>query len=130
MIGSKGGARFEQAIRMQIGNEKQYRALLDAMPDPVVVYDARGEAIYSNDAFEQTYGWSKEELLGHRLDFVPPEEIAPTRIAWERTLKGEKVVFETRRLTKEKSFFIFSYAQLSLRTGRVIISPASSFIGM
>ncbi|MFH0728996.1 MAG: sigma 54-interacting transcriptional regulator [Pseudomonadota bacterium] len=122
MIGSKGSARFARAIGMQVGNEKQYRALLDAMPDPVVVYDARGEAIYSNDAFEQTYGWTKEELLGHRLDFVPLEEMEPTRIAWERTLKGEKVVFETRRLTREKKLL-----HIQLRTA-IIKDPAGRHI--
>lgn len=102
MIGTKGVARFARAIGMQVGNEKHYRALLDAIPDPVVAYDPQGEAIYSNEAFEQTYGWSKQELLGHRIDFVPPEEIEPTRKAWERTLKGEKVAFKTRRLTKDR----------------------------
>lgn len=102
MTGSKNVARLGRSIGMRGGNESQYRALLDAMPDPVVVYDPKGVAIYANDAFEECYGWSKEELLGKRIDFVPEEEIEPTRKAWERTLRGEKVILETRRLTKER----------------------------
>ena len=63
--------RAEDQLRI---SQARYRALLDAVPDPVVAYDAVGLATYINPAFAETYGWSEEEILGCRVDFVPLEE--------------------------------------------------------
>ena len=81
--------------------ETRYRMLLDASPDPIAVYDARGKILYVNPAFEQTFGWTLEELAGRGVDFVPPHEAEKTRQAVERTLRGENVLLETQRLTKD-----------------------------
>ena len=50
----------------------------------------------------ELYGWSVEELVGKPItNFVPPSEEAITKQLWERTLRGEKAVFETQRWTRE-----------------------------
>ena len=72
----------EEALRE---SEDRYRTLVGAIPDPVVVYDSGGRVTYVNDAFVQVYGWSREELMGGRIDFVPPEETETTQEAWRRT---------------------------------------------
>ena len=82
-------------------SEARYRALLDAVPDPVVAYDTGGKATYVNPAFTETYGWSMEEVQGRTIEFVPEEEEQRTSEAWEHTLKGEKFTLETRRFTKD-----------------------------
>lgn len=79
-------------------SEMRYRSILEASPDPIVIYDPEGRTLYINPAFERLYGWTPEELLDRRIDFVPDEEREPTRKAWQRTLEGESVRFETRRL--------------------------------
>ena len=82
-------------------SEERYRSLLESSPDPVVVYDMQGHATYVNPAFEQTFGYSREELLGKQIDFVPSEAWPETRAAIESMLSGNKIhLFETRRLTK------------------------------
>ena len=81
--------------------ENRYRMLLDASPDPISVYDAGGRIVYLNPAFEATFGWSLEELSGKGIDFVPPHEAERTRDAVERTLRGETVLLDTQRLTKD-----------------------------
>ncbi len=78
----------------------RYRELVQAIPDGVVVYDRQGRVTYVNDGFVQLFGWSAEELLGRSIDFVPPEEEQRTHEAWLKTFQGEKVLFETRRLTR------------------------------
>ncbi|MBI5569429.1 MAG: PAS domain S-box protein [Desulfomonile tiedjei] len=83
-------------------SESNLRTLMDLMPDPLVVYDPQGCVTYVNDAFVKTYGWSQDELLGTRIDFVPPEEAEKTRAAWERTMRREPILFETRRFTKDR----------------------------
>jgi len=82
-------------------SEKRYRLLLESSPDPIVVYDMEGEATYVNPAFEQTFGWSREELLGKQINFVPDENWPETITAIESMMSGKKIhLFATRRLTK------------------------------
>jgi PAS domain S-box-containing protein len=81
-------------------SREQYRALLGAIPDPVVIYDAQGNATYVNKAFEKVYGWKKEDLLGGQIDFVPPGEVENTRAGWEQVLKKGQTFFETRRYNR------------------------------
>ncbi len=62
----------------------------------------KGVAIYVNPAFEQTFNLSREELLGKKIDFVPPENWPETKAEILKMLSGKKIsLFETRRLTKE-----------------------------
>lgn len=83
-------------------SERRYRTLLESSPDPIVVYDMKGVATYVNPAFEQTFGLSRDELLGKQIDFVPKENWPETKAAIERMLSGKKInLFETRRLTKD-----------------------------
>lgn len=83
-------------------SEERYRSLLEYSPDPIVVYNMEGKAVYVNPAFEQTLGWRREELLGGNIDFVPEENWPETREAIKSMLSGEKIqLFETRRLTRD-----------------------------
>lgn len=81
-------------------SEMSLRALMAVIPDPLVVYDTQGLITYVNHAFVKTYGWSPEDLLGQTIDFVPPDELERTRDAWERTMRQERVLLETKRFTK------------------------------
>jgi PAS domain S-box-containing protein len=91
--------RAEEQLRE---SEERHRSLLEASPDPVVVYDIEGKATYVSPAFEQTFGWSSEELIGNRIDFVPEENWPETKAAIQRMLKGERIQsFETKRFTKD-----------------------------
>jgi len=83
-------------------NEERYRLLLKSSPDPIVVYDMEGKATYVNPAFEQTFHFSSEEVLGQPIDFVPEECWPETIKHIERMLSGKTIkLFETRRLTKD-----------------------------
>jgi PAS domain S-box-containing protein len=89
----------EEALR---ANEERLQRLLEASPDPIVVYDMKGRTTYINPAFEETFGWSSRELLGKNIEFVPDENWPETRAAIARMLRGERIQsFETRRLTKD-----------------------------
>lgn len=91
--------RTEEILRK---SEERYRLLLESSPDPIVVYNLQGEARYVNPAFEQTFGWKRDELLGRPIDFVPQESWPDTRKAIENMLSGQKIqLFETKRLTRD-----------------------------
>jgi PAS domain S-box-containing protein len=82
-------------------SEERYRLLLESSPDPIVVYDMKGLATYVNPAFEQTFGFSGDEVMGKSIDFVPDENWPETKDAIKNMLSGKKIhLFETKRLTK------------------------------
>ena len=91
--------RAEEAIRE---SEDRYRTVLEACPDPVVVYDIEGNGIYINHAFTRVFGWTREELLGEKIDYVPEENWPETQAMINKVLAGESFSrVESRRYTKE-----------------------------
>jgi PAS domain S-box-containing protein len=99
LIDVTASRRVEQALKE---SEARHRMLLDRLPDPVVVYDMEGRAVYVNPAFEKTFGWSREALLGRQVDYVPPRWRDRTREMVAAMLAGGTVgVFETQRQTRD-----------------------------
>ena len=91
--------RTEDTLRQ---SEQRYRLLLESSPDPIVVYNIDGMATYVNPAFEQTFAFTSDELLGKQIDFVPEENWPETKDVIEKMLSGKKIqLFETKRLTKD-----------------------------
>ena len=92
--------RAEEALRE---SEKKYRLVLEANPDPIIVYDNEGKVIYLNPAFTGVFGWSLEERIGKKMDdFVPEENLLETRMMIDMVIAGQNFSgIETRRLTRE-----------------------------
>ena len=84
-------------------SEEKYRTVLEANPDPVVVYDIEGKVIYFNPAFTRVFGWTLEERLGKKMDvFMPEEAWRETKMMIEKVLAGERFSgIETRRYNKK-----------------------------
>jgi PAS domain S-box-containing protein len=102
------GLEKEAAQRMQAEkalreSEEKCRTVLEANPDPVVVYDKEGKVIYFNPAFTRVLGWTLEECFGKKMDvFVPDEDWPETKKMLGKVLTGERLSgFETQRYTKE-----------------------------
>ena len=91
--------QVEEALRR---SEEKYRTVLEANPDPVVVYDMKGKVIYFNPAFTRVFGWTLAERLGKKMDvFVPEEALRETKMMIEKVLTGERFFnIETRRYNK------------------------------
>ncbi len=79
-----------------------YIETLNSSVDAIVRYDEIGRVEYLNPAFTKMFGWTFEELVGNRVDFVPLEVMEETKKAIERIRAGEKITnFQTRRRTKD-----------------------------
>jgi PAS domain S-box-containing protein len=83
-------------------SREQYRTVLAASPDPLVVYDVEGHVSYINPVFTQVFGWNLEELSGKKMDYVPDENWPETQMMIDKVLAGESFSgVESRRYTKE-----------------------------
>lgn len=90
--------RVEEALRE---SEERYRTVLDASPDPVVVYDMKGKVTYINSAFTRIFGWISGELEGKKLHYVPDENWPETQMMIDKVLAEESFsAIESRRYTK------------------------------
>ena len=55
-------------------NEELIQALvnaIDSSADAMIIYDLEGNAKYVGDSFTRMFGWTKAEVIGKRIPFVP-----------------------------------------------------------
>ena len=102
-----GGDGLEEelaAARAEIvllkGIRSDLNSVLEASPNPIVIYNLNGEVVYLNSAFTRVFGWTLDEVAGSRLDFVPEKNQVETMDAIARLLENGQVELRTQRLTK------------------------------
>ena len=89
----------EEVLRQ---SETRLKAVFEANPDPVVVYDTNGHPQYLNPEFINIFGWTLEDLKGRRIPFVPDDQKEMTAAKITELYAYQKPVrFETTRLTKD-----------------------------
>jgi PAS domain S-box-containing protein len=83
-------------------SEERLKAIFDANPDPVAVYNDIGHPLYLNNAFADVFGWTLKELQGKRIPFVPEDQKELSSIKIKEIYKtGEPVRFETQRFSRQ-----------------------------
>ena len=117
----------EKAEEQLRKSEERLKAILEANPDPVAVYDANGHPLYLNPAFTEIFGWTLYELQGRRIPFVPEDQEELTKIKIKEIYgSGDPVRFETKRLSKlGKTINVFLSAAIikdlqGINTGLVV----------
>jgi two-component system cell cycle sensor histidine kinase/response regulator CckA len=89
----------EQALQR---SEARLRAIFEATPDPLVVYDNQGRVQYLNPAFTRVFDWRLEDLRDKRIPFVPDDRTQSTAsMIAELYATGKPIRMETRRLTRD-----------------------------
>lgn len=72
-------SRMEERCRCDAAilseSESHRHTVLDATPDPIVLYDTARRVRYVNSAFTHVFGWKPDDLIGKGMAaFVPPEK--------------------------------------------------------
>ncbi|MBR9981924.1 MAG: cache domain-containing protein, partial [Desulfatitalea sp.] len=83
-------------------SEERYHSVMEAAPDPMVVYNRVGEVMYMNPAFTKVFGWTLRESLGRKMDhFVPGDRWEETRRMIDWMISGNNISgVETQRFNK------------------------------
>lgn len=84
-------------------SEARHRLVVDEAPDPMVAYDMLGKTLYVNPAFTRVFGWTSQEVMGGKIDYVPADDWIETQKMLEKLKNGESHYgFETHRYDKNK----------------------------
>ncbi len=93
--------RKQAALDLQ-KNEQLMRAILEANPDPMVMYDPSGFPQFINPAFTEVFGWTLEEVQGKTIPFVPGDQKSITQDKIKEIYDtGKFIRITTRRFTKD-----------------------------
>lgn len=101
-------ARLERTEAEARETQELLQGILNAInssADGIIIYDLDGNVRHVSDSFTRMFGWTKEELLGKRIPFVPESEQEISLAQINRLIQDGKPVsgFETRRLRKDGS---------------------------
>jgi PAS domain S-box-containing protein len=78
-------------------SEERYRSVMEAAPDPIIVYDMDGYVAYFNPAFTRVFGYTLEESLGKKMDHFVPEE------QWKQAMEGIQAILEGHVLPRTET---------------------------
>ena len=70
-------------------SEMIYRSIIDSSADAIAIFDLNGMVKYVSPSFTEVFGWTKEEVEGKRIPFLPEaEKEKTTAFIVELTLDG------------------------------------------
>jgi PAS domain S-box-containing protein len=103
----------EEALRTR---EAQYRAIFDGSADALVLWSRELRAVDANAAFTQMYGYTREEIVGHRLGRrLPPDALQRRIELMKRALAGHEAQLETEAVRKNGERFLVELRYLPIQ---------------
>jgi PAS domain S-box-containing protein len=69
-------------------SERNFRGLIDAAPDAILVIDSDGRILKANDEAERMFGYWRDDLLGHDVEMIVPDRFRAAHRA-KRARYGE-----------------------------------------
>ena len=95
-------ARHEEDEEALLDSRSKLIRLLDIVPYPLLVTDRNSITLYLNTGFTDTFGWTREELIGKKIRFTPPELREQTLEKIELLIQeGKSDLQDAKRMTKD-----------------------------
>lgn len=82
----------QKALRQ---SEEQFRGLLEAAPDAMVVMDRSGEIVLLNAQAERQFGYRRDELLGQKMQKIIPASFTESRTTDEKVHLADALVLQS-----------------------------------
>ncbi|MGN8231006.1 PAS domain S-box protein [Paenibacillus polymyxa] len=96
--------RLEQMYEENRSVKEHLESVINQTADAIHVTDEEDRVVRVNHAFEALYGWTKKELVGRKLEFVPLQQQEEYEFQKKSLLQGESIVSsETLRMRKDGS---------------------------
>lgn len=96
--------RLEQMYEENRSVKEHLESVINQTADAIHVTDEEDRVVRVNHAFEALYGWTKKELVGRKLEFVPPQQQEEYEFQKKSLLQGESIVSsESLRMRKDGS---------------------------
>lgn len=82
------GQRVEERTRDLQRSERDYRAILDALPDALFLVDGSGLIDLVARQAGDLFGYTRDEFLGKSIEFLVPERFRDTHVAHRKQFDG------------------------------------------
>jgi PAS domain S-box-containing protein len=89
---SDGAFRVISIIRdltHRLRSEAKFRGFLESAPDAAVVVNSQGEIVAINSLTEKMFGYSRDELLGKRVEMLVPHRYRQTHVGQRSAYSAE-----------------------------------------
>lgn len=113
-----------------IGSTKQLHALIDTVPDGMVVIDETGAITSFSQGAEEMFGYVEAEVLGKNVGLLmpPPDRESHDRHIQRYLATGEKHIIGVGQVTTAKHREGHTFP-INLAIGELIISGKKTFVG-
>jgi len=101
--------------------ETYLQTIISASHDAILVVDSEGRFEFGNEAFFRTFGWPKEELIGHHfIKVVPPASHEHSLQRWDEVQRGEGTAYEVDIVTQQgqRRSLLVSHTDVDVRGRR------------
>ncbi|OYW20488.1 MAG: hypothetical protein B7Z54_00985, partial [Sphingobacteriales bacterium 12-47-4] len=118
-------------IRKKEMSERKFRALLDSAPDATVIVDEEGSIRMINQQTERLFGYTKEELLGKKVELLIPGNLRTKHVQHRGNYSDQPRVrmmgagIELMALKKDGGLFPVAISLSPIRTEEGMMVSAS-----
>jgi len=95
---------YKEAEELLSVSENKYRTLFEQASDFIMVLDFKGNFIDVNASLRETFGYTKEELLGLKIEsLIDPEQLKIEPIRYMELQRGDHVISHRRMMRKDRT---------------------------